>query len=50
MADGPIWLYVSDRWQKGNPNQAGATMWWEPLTFRSNGLPVPPRCVNPLGT
>jgi hypothetical protein len=49
MADGPIWLYVSDQWRKGNPNQAGATLWWEPLSFRSNGLPVPPRCVPPSG-
>ncbi len=45
LADGPVWLYVADRWNKGNPNQAGARIWWEPLTFRSNGLPVPPRCV-----
>jgi hypothetical protein len=50
LAGGPIWLYVSDRWRKGNPNQAGATLWWEPLSFRSNGLPVPPRCVFSLGT
>lgn len=49
LADGPIWLYVSDRWNKGNPNQAGARIWWEPLTFRYDGLPDPPRCVpNPV--
>lgn len=50
LADGPVWLYVSDRWRKGNPNQAEATIWWEPLAFRSNGMPVPPRCVGPSGT
>lgn len=49
LADGPIWLYVSDQWRAGNPNQAGATLWWEPLGFRANGLPVPPRCVPSSG-
>jgi hypothetical protein len=50
LAGGPVWLYVSDRWQKGNPNQAAATIWWESLNFRGNGLPVPPRCVHLSGT
>jgi beta-xylosidase len=45
LADGPIWLYVSDRWVRGDPNQERARIWWEPLAFRENGLPVPPRCT-----
>ena len=45
LAGGPIWLYVSDRWVRGDPNQARAGIWWEPLSFRDNGLPVPPRCT-----
>ena len=47
LAGGPMWIYVSDRWEEGNANQARATIWWEPLTFRTNGLPVPPRCGPP---
>ena len=47
LAGGPIWLYVSDRWVKGNPNQAAATLWWEPLHFLTNGLPRPPLCTLP---
>lgn len=45
LAGGPVWLYVSDLWERGNPNQARARLWWEPLGFRENGLPVPPRCT-----
>ena len=41
---GPVWLYVSDLWVRGSPNQARARIWWEPLGFRDNGLPLPPRC------
>lgn len=47
LAGGLVWLYVSDRWDEGNPNQAGATIWWEALSFRTNGLPVSPRCGPP---
>jgi hypothetical protein len=44
LADEPIWLYIADRWEKGNPNQASARTWWEPLVFDSSGMPLAPRC------
>lgn len=39
LADGPLLLYVSDRWDRGRPNQARADLWWEPLVFLDSGLP-----------
>jgi beta-xylosidase len=45
LAHGSIHLYVSDRWVKGSPNQSRARIWWEPMYFRENGLPLAPRCV-----
>ncbi len=47
LADETVWLYMADRWEKGNPNQGRARTWWEPLAFGANGLPLPPRCVTP---
>jgi hypothetical protein len=44
LGDDPIWLYVSDRWDKGRPNQAAARTWWEPLAFDGRGMPMAPRC------
>lgn len=44
LADAPTWVYLSDRWDPGQPNQAGARTWWEPLNFAPNGLPVTLSC------
>ena len=47
LADDTVWLYVADRWDRGRPNQAVATLWWEPLRFGASGLPLPLRCTSP---
>lgn len=44
LAGAPIWLYLSDQWDGGKPNQARARTWWEPLVFAPNGMPVPLGC------
>jgi hypothetical protein len=44
LADAPVWLYLSDRWDGGKPNQARARTWWEPLAFAPNGMPVTLAC------
>lgn len=44
LADETIWLYVSDRWDTGRPDQSKARIWWEPLRFGPDGRPVPLRC------
>jgi len=51
LADGPLWLYVADRWDRGRPNQARADIWWEALVFLDSGLPRTLACrPPPLGT
>lgn len=45
LADDTVWLYMSDRWDRGRPNQANARIWWEPLRFGADGLPLPLRCT-----
>ena len=44
LADEAVWLYVTDRWDGGNPNQARARLWWVPLTFAPDGMPGRARC------
>jgi Glycosyl hydrolases family 43 len=42
--DGPIYLFQSDRWNNGAPNEALATHYWEPLRFGADGAILPLRC------
>jgi hypothetical protein len=41
---GPVYLFQSDRWNGGAPNEALATHYWEPLRFDAAGAIQPLRC------
>lgn len=42
--DGDVYLFQSDRWNGGAPNEALATHHWEPLRFTADGAIEPLRC------
>lgn len=42
--DGRRYLFQSDRWNKGDQNEALATRYWEPLRFAADGSILPLRC------
>jgi hypothetical protein len=41
---GKVYLFQSDRWNNGQPNEALATHYWEPLRFDDTGAIQPLRC------
>ena len=41
---GHVYLFQSDRWNRGDQNEALATHYWEPLRFRDDGSIAPLRC------
>jgi glycosyl hydrolase family 43 len=43
---GPVYLYQSDRWNNGAPNEGLALHYWEPLQFDAAGAIQPLRCGN----
>lgn len=43
---GPVYLYQSDRWNAGAPNEGQALHYWEPLRFNPSGAIQPLRCAN----
>jgi hypothetical protein len=51
---GTVYLYQSDRWDNGNPNETHATHYWEPLRFDAGGAIAPLSCMAsfdvPLGS
>jgi hypothetical protein len=42
--DGHVYLFQSDRWNRGDQNEALATHYWEPLRFGAGGSIEPLRC------
>jgi hypothetical protein len=42
---GTTYLYQSDRWLNGDQNEARATQFWGPLSFRSDGSIEPINCA-----
>lgn len=39
------YLYQSDRWDNGDPNEAAAQQYWEPLRFAADGSLLPLLCT-----